>query len=769
MFRPRVYLSVAAVAAILAAALGVAGSLGLDGAQAEDARPAAVPAAQPQARPQPAPSPAARPLPKGLIRQGDVVMMEPIADDDDLRDGDEDLNIRPSRLKVLSDAEHALFAQAFDAADHGDWTAARNLAAQNTAASGYAATARRLLEWRYALDSNSGASFADIDAVIRDTEAKGAEAWPLASRLRARAEESLPGPADPAALTPAQIVAWFGTHAPVTGIGQVRLGEALVATGQGTRGARLIRQGWENGDFDSATELDIIQRDASHITPQADRARLENLLWRGQVTAARRVLSRVSGRPAEIAEARIALRRGIARATKELAKVRGSTDPSLLFDWSHALRMADRDSQAHAMLLRVEAAPMVKDHAARWWGECNAQARDALAAGDPKTALALTRHCGFTEGVHFAEQEFFAGFVALRFLKTPKAALAHFRKLDEGVGRPISKGRAQYWMGRAYEAMKDDARALVHYRAAAAYPETFYGQVALAHIEAEPTLHLTDSKVVAAPQAAVEADPLMNEIKVLADLGQPATLRTFVLRDAGAHPDPGHQKRLMMLLASWGYPELAVRLAKQASYDGVWMPNYSHPVIKLPAYQGPGDAPDSALVLGLIRQETEFNPYAISRAGAKGLMQMMPASAKLAAKQAGLPYRPAALLDDTDYNMQLGMTEYRGHLNRYGGSLVLAAASYNAGPGNTRKWLGRMGDPRDGGVDPIDWIEQIPFSETRNYVQRVLENTEVYRARLAGDKPVPLMILSDLYAPSQPRMALLTPPAGGMPSAARAN
>ena len=157
-------------------------------------------------------------------------------------------------------------------------------------------------------------------------------------------------------------------------------------------------------------------------------------------------------------------------------------------------------------------------------------------------------------------------------------------------------------------------------------------------------------------------------------------------------------------------------------------------------------------MLGLIRQETEFDPYAISSAGARGLMQMMPASAKIAARDANLPFRPDALLSDTTYNMQLGMTEYHGHMDRYGGSWVLAIASYNAGPGNVRKWLAANGDPRV--TDPIDWIEQIPFGETRNYVQRVLENTEVYRARLAG-KDVSLRILPDLYAPNPPNMPML--------------
>ncbi|HWU56624.1 MAG TPA: lytic transglycosylase domain-containing protein, partial [Rhizomicrobium sp.] len=222
--------------------------------------------------------------------------------------------------------------------------------------------------------------------------------------------------------------------------------------------------------------------------------------------------------------------------------------------------------------------------------------------------------------------------------------------------------------------------------------------------------------------------------------------------DAAAYPGARHAKRLMLLLSAWGYPEMAVRLAKGLSYDGVYLPTFTHPMVSLPSYPGPGEAPDPALVLGLIRQETEFDAYAVSSAGARGLMQMMPASAKIAAKQAKLPYRPGSLLSDSRYNMQLGMTEARTQLDRFDGSWVLAAAAYNAGPNNVKKWLASNGDPRT--TDPVDWIEQIPFGETRNYVQRVLENAEVYRARLAG-KDVPLRILADLYAPNAPAIAAL--------------
>jgi soluble lytic murein transglycosylase len=254
----------------------------------------------------------------------------------------------------------------------------------------------------------------------------------------------------------------------------------------------------------------------------------------------------------------------------------------------------------------------------------------------------------------------------------------------------------------------------------------------------------------------------MPEIKVLADLGQAGSLRLFVDRDAEVYPSPRHLKRLMLLLNDWGYPEIALRLAKTASYAGVAMPQFTHPLMALPPYVGPGAPPDPAMVLGLIRQETEFDAYAVSSAGARGLMQMMPASARIAAKQAGLAYRAEALLGDPAYNMQLGMTEFRGHLERYGGSWVLAAASYNAGPNNVKKWLAANGDPRtpdsrsgdSRSGDPLDWIEQIPFGETRTYVQRVLENTEVYRARLAG-KDEPLRIVADLYAPNPPAMPVL--------------
>jgi soluble lytic murein transglycosylase len=689
----------------------------------------------------------AQSLPEGLTRQGNVVMMQPIEDaNSEASPGLVDA--RPSRLRVLSASDHDLFARAFESGRRGDWTGARILAAQ-----GQSPIAKQILEWRYALDKNSGATFAEIDAVINATEAKtAAGTWPLRGTLQARAETALTPD-----MPPASVIAWFANKTPNSSIGKIRLGEALVASEEKNRGGELIRQGWEEGSFDPATELAIVQKDAIYLRPDSDRRRLEALLWRGEITAAKRQMSRVDAPSAQIGNARIALyTQGWPEAQAVVKNLQDNaaamSDPGLLLDWSRALRIAGRDQDARAVLLRIKAASLVKDHPARWWAEVNVQARDGLQRGEPREAYDLVQHAGFSSGEQYMEQQFLAGFLALRFLKEPETAMKAFQRLDAMVSRPISKSRAQYWLGRSLEAQGDTTAALAHYRLAAAYPETFYGQIALSHIQPDPILHLDDTVLEAANASDLDGDPLMPQIKVLADLGQADQLRLFIDRDAQTYDTPRHIKRLMLLLNDWGYPEIAVRLAKNLSYSGIYLPQFTHPVIGLPSYPGPGAAPDPALVLGLIRQETEFDAYAVSAPGARGLMQMMPASAKLAAKKVNLAYRPDALLTDTAYNIVLGITEYDGHLQRYGGSQVLAIASYNAGPNNVKKWLAINGDPRL--TDPIDWIEQTPFAETRNYVQRVLENTQVYRSRLAG-KDVALQILNDLYAPNPPAMPML--------------
>ncbi|MGZ5927850.1 MAG: lytic transglycosylase domain-containing protein [Rhizomicrobium sp.] len=652
--------------------------------------------------------------------------------------------MRVGKIHVLSSADHDIFIRAFAAAARSDWVTAMALGNQ-----GQDTTARQLLQWRYALDRDSGAKFADVDAML-----KMATGWPLHNALLVRAEADITPD-----MTPAQIAQWFGARAPASPIGRVRLGEAMVASGDKTRGGDLIRQGWSEGDFDDATEAGILAQDAAYLTPEADRARLDGLLWRGEIPAARRQITRVDRRTAALAQARLALASGLAKAKSALAKVSGSSDPTLLFDWARALRAENKDAAAHAMLLRLEPAGLARDHTQRWWNEVAVEARDALMAGDPRLALKLVDHAQLPSSDQYAEQQFLAGFISLRFLKNASRALTYFQHLSVTVSRPISKSRADYWQGRAYEALGDTASAYSHYRAAAAHSDTFYGQIAIARTEAAPVLHLVDTIVEPVAKNAIENDALMPQIRVLAELGQGNDLRLFAVHESEMYPAPGHLKQFLQSLTDWGYPEVAVRLAKASSYTGVPMLGFAYPALSLPAYTAQGTAPQPALVHALIRQETEFDAGAVSSAGARGLMQVMLSAAKTSARAGGLPYRPDDLLTDNNYNIQLGMIEFARHYDSWDKSFVLAVAAYNAGPGNVRKWVAANGDPSNGAVDAVDWIEQIPFGETRNYVQRVLENMEIYKNRLAG-RDLPLTILADLYAPaSPPSIAVLSAPA----------
>ncbi|MDE1986349.1 MAG: lytic transglycosylase domain-containing protein [Alphaproteobacteria bacterium] len=688
------------------------------------------------------------PLPEGLSQQGGVIMMQPIADSDQPSDAEPagPIEHREGMSHVLSPADHDLYTKAFDAADRGDWPTARRLAGQ-----GHDAMASRLVQWRYLLDRNSGASFAEIDAFL-----KANPDWPLHAVLLARAEEAM----DPAT-SPSAVIAWFAGRDPVSAMGKIRLGDAMIATGKLAEGRALVRQGWVEGSFQRDQELAIVQKDGAYFTPEIDRDRLDSLLWRGDVDSAKRQMARVNDTTQRLARARIALSMNPQRANKIVSELSAdlASDPALLFDRARAARLMGDDDRAEALLMRAPLKTLTKLHPSRVWPEINADARQALQDGKSKLAYDLVSGTALTSDLPFAESQFMSGWIALRFLKDPRTALSHFKKLEDGVSRPISLARAHYWQGRAYEQLGDIPDAWQQYRAASKEPETFYGQIALARIEAQPVLHVRSTATAGdPPRTAFEKDDLVRAMRVLADLGAQNFLRYFALHYQTLHPGAGHVEQLAQALTEMGFRDVALRIAKTAGYDDIVLPRYAYPVISIPTYRGPGKAPEPALVLGLIRQETEFDPESISSAGARGLMQVMPSTARRNSRLAGLPYRPNNLTSDVDYNMQLGMTEFAGYLDDWGNSLVLAAAAYNAGPTNARRWIAAFGDPRSPDVDPIDWIEQIPFSETRNYVMRVIENTEVYRSRIAGHDQ-PLRILTDLYGTNpQPKPLVYTPP-----------
>ncbi|MEI9989441.1 MAG: lytic transglycosylase domain-containing protein [Rhizomicrobium sp.] len=682
-------------------------------------------------------------LPGGLTQMGNVIMMQPIPDGSTDAGFTPDRERHPSPVHVLSAGDHDVYSRAFDAADRGDWTAARGLAMQ-----GHDATATRLVTWRYLLDKTSGAGFSDIDGF-----AKTNPDWPLHDTLLARAEAAM----DPA-MAPQAVIAWYGGRNPVTGMGMVRLGDAMIAAGRTSAGRDLVQKGWIVGEFQPDQELAIVRRDGGILTPDIDRARLSSLISRDETAAAERELSRVEDDVQKLGRARLALRSSRAVGERLAAALPAGLagDPDLLFDRARAARRAGDNAAAAALLQRGPLKAFAMAHPTRWWTEANLVVRGLVTSGNYRSAYDVIDDTGLSSGTEFSESEFLAGWIALRHLSRPSVALMHFKKLEAGVSRPISLARARYWKGRCFEAQGNAADAYAQYKLAAQVPESFYGQIALARIDATPVLHVNDLALDARDAADdFEKDPLSRPIRVLADLGQVNFVRIFALRDQELHPEPKRVKYLAQTLTDLGFREVAVRVAKTASYTGTTFLAFTHPVIPLPPFPGAGTAPEPAYVLGLIRQETEFDPDAVSHAGARGIMQMMPASARAAAARAGIPFRPNDLLVPS-YSIQLGMTEFAGDVSDFGGSLVLAIAAYNAGPGNVKKWIATSGDPRSPSVDPIDWIETIPFNETRNYVMRVLENSQIYRGRLAG-RDVQTRILIDLYAPNAPAVKVISP------------
>ena len=686
----------------------------------------------------------ADPLPPGVIRQGDVITMKPVSDSEPLPPGDSEAERRQTTIRVLSPADHDLFQRAFDAADRGDWPQALNLARM-----GQNPTARLLVQWRSMLDKNFKPPFADVDSFLRNFPD-----WPRHGTLTVRAEEAL-DPATP----PAQTLAWFGTRNPISAIGMIRLGEALIATGKTASGPHLVREGWAAGVFEPDVELAIVQKDGAYLTPEIDRRRLDNLIWADQASAARREMARVDEASQKIANARIALRADPKRGLHTVFELSAdlANDPRLWFEQARAARKNGDFDRAADILLRPAVRELFKIRPSPLWIETHIIARSMLKDGKADRAFRLVADTGLTSGTEFADAEFLSGWIALRFLKDAQTALPHFIRLAEGVSRPISKARAFYWQGRTYEALGDDAKAYQAYSLAAAVPETFYGQLALTHIDATPKLRLTSAQAETVPSlAAFERDDLVKAMRVLADLGAQDWLRVLGLRYLELHPDAGHAKQLLKALSEMGFRDVALRTAKVMGYDGPTFPLYAYPVISVPDYRGPGLAPEPALVHAIIRQETEFDPQAVSHANARGMMQLTLASAKANARRAGLPYRPNALTTDVTYNMQLGMTEFSDYLASWGNSLIVSAAAYNAGETNARRWIAAFGDPRSPATDPIDWIESIPFGETRNYVQRIVENLEVYRARIGG-RDASLRILADIYA-APPPVKILNPP-----------
>jgi soluble lytic murein transglycosylase len=619
---------------------------------------------------------------------------------------------------LLSDDDHEFYVKAFKAADDGDWDEVRRLVAQ-----GKDPLANKVLRW-LELQQSGTAQFEDITAFI-DANPD----WPAQDSLIRGAEEALVDRSDDTV-----VMAWFALHEPVTVDGAIRYAEALFRANERTKAIAIIRETWHSGAFGDKQEAQFAARYKQFLTKDDNARRIDRLIWDGRYAEARRILRRADEKTRALADARIRLATMARGAGSVLNRVPETlhNDAGLLFE---RMRWRRRNGQIDGAIELMHQAPADLSRPQLWWNEREIIIRRAMMAGRMKEAYSFARDHQLSPGpASYAEAEFIAGWIALRHLGEPAAALAHFTSIHEAARFPVTLARGAYWAGRAADAMGETSAASTWYRKAAQYPTTYYGQLAQAKLapEQRPTLP-PPPEPTAAERHEFERSELTRAARLLHEFGSQDQIKPFLLRQVTFAETAAQHVLAAELALSLDRPDLAVSLTKRsAQHAGVILPEQGWPTLPYVT----GDAPERALVLATIRQESAFEVNAISRSGARGMMQLMPATARVVAKHLGIAaeHNDRRLLDDPQYNIQLGRTYLERLVGEFDGSYVLALAAYNAGPGRVRQWLREQGDPRQANVDVIDWIEQIPFEETRNYIQRVMENLQVYRHLLGSQQ-----------------------------------
>ncbi len=577
----------------------------------------------------------------------------------------------------------------------------------------------KYIRWNWLRTYKGGASFEEIAGFMIDNPH-----WPYRETLMRRAEEALVNP-----VSTKRTLSWFSDRTPLTGMGMLRYGEALLADGQTAKGEEWIRTAWVEGSFSAGLEKKFLKQHKKLLSKDLHEARLDRLLWDRKAADAIRMLDRVGKDSEKVAVARIRLMRMSKNVDAALKRVPKHllSDPGLQFDRAKWRRRKGKHDGAQEILLKQDASVPRPEI---WWRERQIQARKLLRIGHISEAYRLIADHGLKSGGKYAAAEWLAGWISLRFLHDYDIAHQHFKRLYNNVSYPISRSRGAYWLGRTYAIRKDEKSARYWYGEAIKHASTFYGQVALnelGHTDMPPINRTAPPGIVT--KKRLDSSELVKTIKHLAELGQTRRTRPFFLTLTRQATNKEDYAYLASLAVEIGRPDYAVTVAKKASQLGTELTDISWPTNSFAPLNPPIEVP---LILAVTRQESAFATDAVSRAGARGLMQLMPATARDVSRKLKVSYSKSKLTANPEYNTLLGSTYLGSLIGKYDGSYILAIAAYNAGGSRVNQWIREWGDPRTGDIDVIDWIELIPFTETRNYVQRVLENLQMYRQLLGN-------------------------------------
>lgn len=550
------------------------------------------------------------------------------------------------------------------------------------------------------------------------------------------------------------ITSFFKDGKPQTGMGMAALASAHLAAGDNGKAKALASKAWREENIPANFEGRFLQRLGGLLTPadhkwKLDRLIIDDVRWQGdrkeRAAYARRVIALLPQGDRARAEARLSVFMSGGKAQPANLSSEGDTDWGLVFHRIQSLRKAKQTDEAAKLLLSAPTDPAKIVSPDEWWVERRANAYEALKRGKSKLAYDLVRDAGPLSVNPLKEQQFMAGWLALRYLKDPERAKPHFAAMAKAADGPLSRAKAAYWQGRTADAAGDAAAARAHYQTATKESDTFHGLLAMQQLNnGRQALNVTPPQAPSSEQ--ITQFVAMDAVKAVGAAKSagvtPGIMRAFVIHLRTYFDTEAEVAMTTHLAETIGDTQLAVQTGKNAIARGMNMAIYAYPVHPFPSYTALRQPPEPAYLLGIARQETEFNRLTVSGAGAKGLLQVMTVTANHVCQDYKIKCDIPRLLSDIQYNTMIASAYISDRMQEFSGSYILGAAGYNAGPGRAREWIREFGDPRDPKVDPVDWIERIPIQETREYVGKVLANIQMYRSRL-GQEPA-LRLTEDL-------------------------
>tara|TARA_Y100000385_G_scaffold288099_1_gene353863 strand:+ start:23 stop:2242 length:2220 start_codon:yes stop_codon:yes gene_type:complete len=618
--------------------------------------------------------------------------------------------------KYYSKKDFSIAKKAISEMQKSRWTSSLKIAKKAKDKSIY-----NFIKWRYLLTAGNQASFYDYKVFIDQNSQ-----YPRISRLRFLAEHKL----STAKISPKKIINWFDGNNPSSGYGMMILGESLILIGDKTKGIKLIKDGWITADL-SKNELKFFRKKFKKYLNADDYIkRADNLAWNSKYWGLKRLLRYLPKDYELLYTARQILMTkgyGVDQAIKNVPD-KFKNDAGLNYDRLKWRRKRGRVDSSVEILLKIKNNKEYLVRPEKWWKEREIISRALIYEKKYENAYKISSNHGMVEGADYAAAEWMSGWIALSFLNDPLIAKDHFKNFYNNVNYPISTSRGAFWLGRTFEKLGDREQSITWYKEAAKYLTTYYGQLAFLKLNPNKKFELNKDMLVDNKYRYIFFNKELVKITYLLDELKKDKYTKFVLRHlANDNIGKGSEVLAAELATNIERYDFAIQISKISSYQKRFHNKYNYPIISTPKTINGRTIPESAFILSIIRQESEFDLSANSHAGAKGLMQLMPYTAKLVSKQAKLPYSKSRLTTDPEYNINLGSHYIAGLILQYDGAYPFAVAAYNAGPNRVKYWKKLNKNPQKNQINYVDWVELIKFRETRNYVQRVLENYNVYR------------------------------------------